>query len=106
MPSVPANQVTRAFDILGILDSSKQISRRFVDQFYAIPAKELWDVCRPFVDAERETRGDQHFWEFEQFADRVKNVKGNHPVIRGKKDGQCFQDADTFTCNSMLYSKT
>jgi len=71
-----AEKVCRAFDILGILDSSNQISRRFVDRFYAIPAKELWDACVPYVDSEREKRGPQHLWEFQQLAERVKNVKG------------------------------
>jgi len=85
-----AYNVTRAFDILGILDNTKLISRKFVDRFYAMPAKELWDICLPYTQEERKTRGEQHLWEFEQLADRVKNVKGNHPTIRKKKKWPLF----------------
>jgi len=80
-----AFKASRAFDILGTFDSSGLVDRRFVDRFYAIPAKEIWDICKPYVESERETRGPQHLWEFQQFANRVKYVRGNHPAITGEK---------------------
>lgn len=80
-----ADNVSRAFDILGILDSTGNIDSKFVDRFYAIPAIELWDICKDFVSEERKKRGVQHLWEFEQLAKRVENVNLNHPAVTGNK---------------------
>lgn len=80
-----ANEVSRAFDTLGILDVTKQIDKKFVDRFYAIPAAEIWQICKQFVEDERKTRGSHHLWEFQQFAKRVKWVKGNHPSYTNRR---------------------
>ena len=77
-----ADRVAREFDILGVLDSTLNIDRKFVDRFYAVPAAEIWDIVAPHVKFKRkkEKRGKHHLWEFEQLADRVKYVKKNHPA--------------------------
>jgi hypothetical protein len=82
-----ADKVARAFDILGVLDSTRSIDRRFVDRFNAIPAVEIWEICALYVRAERKKKGhgEHHFWEFEQLANRVKYVKKNHPAYNNKK---------------------
>lgn len=80
-----AYKASRSFDILGIFDSSRLVDQRFVDRFYAIPAKEIWDICVDYVESEQKTHGPQHLWEFQQFAERVKYVKGNHPAITGRR---------------------
>jgi hypothetical protein len=82
-----ADRVARAFDILGVLDSTRNIDRRFVDRFYAIPAKQIWDIIATHVEFKRkeEKREEHHFWEFERLADRVKYVKQNHPAYHNKK---------------------
>lgn len=82
-----ADKVAREFDILGVLDSTRNIDRRFVDRFYAIPAVQIWDIISPHVAFKRtdEKRGQHHFWEFQQLVDRVKYVKQNHPAYHDKK---------------------
>jgi hypothetical protein len=77
-----ADRVAREFDILGVLDSTLNIDRKFVDRFYAVPAAEIWEIVAPHVEFKRikEKRGKHHLWEFEQLADRVKYVKRNHPA--------------------------
>ncbi len=81
-----AIKASRAFDILGILDSSGQVSRKFVDRFYAIPALDIYNICKDFIEDQRKITGKCYFWEFEQLANRVKYVKGNHPVRTGKNN--------------------
>lgn len=79
-----ANMVVRAFDILGVLDNCGNIDHNFVDRFYAIPAIEIWDICKPFIDDERKNRGLTYVWEFEHFVTQIKNVKMNHPTLKKK----------------------
>ena len=80
-----ADNVVRTFDILGVLDDSRNIDRSFVDRFYAGICVEMWRICRPFVIQEQDKRGKQYLWEFEQFAMRVENVYLNHPALSGRK---------------------
>jgi len=82
-----AERVARAFDILGVLDSTRNIDRRFVDRFYAIQACEFWEILKPYVIYLRseKQRKETHFWEFEQLADRLKYVEKNHPANNNKK---------------------
>lgn len=81
-----ANKVTRRLDILGMLESVEYLDKRLVDRFYAIPASDLWDICKDWVEDERSRRGPQHLWEFQQLAARVRYVKGNHPAIGKSED--------------------
>jgi hypothetical protein len=81
-----ANNVVRAFDILGVLDNCNNIGHNFVDRFYAFPAIEIWDICKPFIDEERKHRGITYVWEFEHFVTQIKNVRMNHPTLSKKKN--------------------
>jgi hypothetical protein len=76
-----ADRICRWFDILGVLDSLKFVDRKLVDRFYAIPAFELWDICKPHVQSQQKSRGAHHLWEFAQLAESVRCVKQNHPAI-------------------------
>lgn len=76
-----ANNITRKLDILGLLDSLGYLDQRFVDRFYAIPAKEVFEICRDWLNDERTRRGEQHLWEFQQLAQRIEAVKDNHPAL-------------------------
>jgi hypothetical protein len=84
-----ADTVVRAFDILGVLDNCKNIDRRFVDRFYSIPALELWETCKPFIDYERRERPTK-YWEYEYFVSRIGNVKANHPTTCHRKNWPRF----------------
>jgi len=79
-----ANVVCRQLDVLGIFDQLGFVDQRFADRFYAIPAKEMWDICQDWVENERLSRGPQHLWELERLATRVSHVKSNHPAIAGR----------------------
>jgi hypothetical protein len=81
-----AYRLTRWFDILGLLDSLGYVDQRLVDRFYAVPAREIWDICAGWIKDEQSRRGAQHLWEFQKFADRVRHVKDNHPAHRKIKD--------------------
>ena len=76
-----AYRVTRWLDILGVLDSLGFVDRRLIDRFYAVPASEIWEMCSAYVKNQQELRGPQHLWELEQFAQRVRYVKQNHPAF-------------------------
>ena len=80
-----AYRVTRKLDILGLLESLGYLDTRLVDRFYAIPTAEMWEMTNNWLVSEREIRGPQHLWEFEQLAKRVRCVKCNHPAILGTK---------------------
>ena len=76
-----ANKVTRQFDILGVLEKLGYIEREFVDRFWAISVVEVWKLCEGWVENERALRGPNHLWEFQQLAERVKQVRETHPAI-------------------------
>jgi hypothetical protein len=85
-----ADMVARAFDVLGVLDNTGNINRKFVNRFYAVAAIELWDICKPFIDEERKKRGPQHLWEFERFVIKIKYVKDNCPAFTGHQRWPLF----------------
>jgi hypothetical protein len=80
-----ANIVCRQFDILGMLENLGYVDKNFVNRFYAIPAREVWEICFDWIQEERKTRGPQYLWEFEQLAVRVQSVEKSHPAITGEK---------------------
>ncbi len=77
-----AEKVCRKLDVLGMFESLGYLDQRLVDRFYAIPAKDMWDICKGWVTQRRSERGQQLFWEFEKLADRVEHVKRNHPAVK------------------------
>jgi hypothetical protein len=83
------SKVTREFDILGFMDRSKFISQEMVDQFYAAPLVDFTPIFFAYIKLLRTKeipkRDETHLWELEQFMDRIKYVKGNHPGYHGKK---------------------
>jgi hypothetical protein len=72
--------VCRAFDILGYFDHQGMIDPTFVDHFYAIPLKELYDdYLEGYLDELRQNDRDKsHFWELVQLRKRVEHVR--HPA--------------------------
>lgn len=84
-----ADNVSREFDYLGLLDRTGMVDSRLVDSFYSVPFVFLYkDLLNQYVSELRkpENRGPTHFWELVQFYNRVKNVPNNHPGLSGNLD--------------------
>lgn len=81
-----ANKVSRRLDILGILEGLGYLDQRLVDRFYGIPAKDVWDICKDWVESEQFRRGPHYLWEFKRLAGKVEHVKSNHPANAGTND--------------------
>jgi hypothetical protein len=81
-----ADEVCRAYDVLGFLDRKRMVDHGLVEEFYAIRLRTLWPLLGPYVALiqTKEAGGETHFWELTQFADRVKDV--SHPALRKSPD--------------------
>jgi hypothetical protein len=75
-----ANDATRQYDILGVMENLGYVDKQFVDRFYAISVHEIWEICKDWIIEERSLRGKNHLWEFQKLAEEVEQVKMNHPA--------------------------
>ncbi len=81
-----AENVCRAFDILGLFDREAWVSPRLADRFYSTLLLDLWGPCLEAHVERRRAGGRLHYWELLQLVDRVKHVPANHPAHRGERD--------------------
>ena len=76
-----ADEVARAFDIMGVLQAEGFAPESFFKRFYAVSLHRCWMICKPLIERDRRERNQpMHLRSFELAASRAIKLRPDAAV--------------------------